>query len=425
MKKITVILCLLTALVLQAQFSGAGFYRVHNVYSDAYITIRGTHFERLTDPRAFWPCILMQTDSAQSVDPGSIIYIPEMGKTSLCAQGVSTYSLTGLMLEVDTASVRENGLDTYIAKTQYQNFPCIFRDYGNGLTAGTKEKSESRWWIEPVNETTMDFSYLGVKPADETVVDEEGWYWTTMCCDFPFFLPVDGGVEGAYTVNAVTSDSLGYYAAAVKVYGQGDTVPAATPVLLKCKASYASGNKVVPVGQIANRTNLPIASDMLQGNYFAPFENHCHLTDYTVMATYTPDQSILSSPTRLALGVDAEGRLGFFPQEEGTYMAANTAWLNVEGLEDGNVTAVYLVTAVDTQEPEEPQEPEAIIGDANGDGKLTIKDVTLILDYLCRDDVEVDYSKSTINIMNSDVNGDGVITIKDVTALLEILMNMA
>lgn len=405
----------MVAVAAMAQYNGPGYYRVQNASTHSYMCIKGTHFEATLRPDAFWPCVLMQKDPDQVTDPGSIIYIPSMGETSLSSQGVSTYSITGLMLTVDTAQVREEGRPSYIATTEYykadvdQYIYCIFRDRGNGFTSGTKEKTESRWWIEPVNEGSMDTAFFAVKPTSEAVQDADGWYWTTLCCDFPVAIPAEGGVEGAYTVRAVTVDADGLYCAApVKTYGQGETIPAATPVLLKCRYAYASGNKLIPVGDMANNTTFPLVNDMLQGNYFSIFTNFGSLTDNTVMKDYLPDQSTPASADNLALGVDADGKLGFFPQAEGTYMAANTAWLNIAGLDKEGVTAVYLVEAT---------EPEPVIlGDANGDGELNVDDVTFLIDYLM-------YAPREINKATADVNCDGEIDIHDVTALIDILLD--
>ena len=411
---IAAIACLLVVIVANAQFTEPGFYRIHNVYTDRYICIKGTHYNKTSNPDAFWPCIKMLNDSAQIADPGSIVYIPEMGETSLCAQGVSTYSLTGLWLRIDTANVREGGKPTYVARTQYGNFPCIFRDYGNGLSAGYLEQEQTHWWVEPVNAGSIDTSFLAVKPVCETVADPDGYYWATMCCDFPFMMPVDGAVEGAYTITEVALDEEGrYYAEPVKVYGQGDTVPAATPVLLRCKAPYASGNRVVPVSPLANHTTMPINNDLLMGNYFSNFINHSDLLDYEMLQEYIPDQATKAAPEHLALGVDADGKLGFFPQPEGTYMAANSAWLSTTLIEDELVTprAVYLVIP----------EPEIVKGDVNGDGALTIKDVTTLISYLLESSNDNPRGVK-VNLEASDLNGDGKLTIKDVTLLINLLL---
>ena len=414
------VVCLLVATAAFAQYTEAGFYRVHNVNTDSYICIKGTKYNKTYQPDAFWPCILMMNDSVQISDPGSIIYIPGTEATSLHAQGVSTYSLTGLKMDVVPSEVCENDLPTYLAITTYNNYPCYFRDFGFGLTAGFGDKPETRWWIEPVNAGSIDTSFLGVKPVNEAVQDAEGWYWTSICCDYPFLLPVDGGVEGAYTVTEVKMGEDGlYYAEPVKVFGQGEIVTAATPVLLKCKAAYASGNKVVPVGDIANHTAMPIVNDLLMGNYFSNFTNRSSYKDDTAFIEYIPEQATPATDAYLALGVDADGKLGFFPQTENPYMAANTAWLSVDlmGEELQGVTAIYLGVPP-TAEPE----PEVVSGDVNGDGDVSIKDVSDLIALLLEDTAEEDTRSMNAKFIAADLNGDGRLTVKDVTLLIEMLL---
>ena len=54
-------------------------------------------------------------------------------------------------------------------------------------------------------------------------------------------------------------------------------------------------------------------------------------------------------------------------------------------------------------------------GDVNGDGSVTIKDVTDLIDLLLGGD--------TISNENADANGDGIFSIKDVTDLIDMLLS--
>ncbi len=59
--------------------------------------------------------------------------------------------------------------------------------------------------------------------------------------------------------------------------------------------------------------------------------------------------------------------------------------------------------------------PAYQVGDVNGDGRVTIADVTALIDILLAGDVEYD--------PRYDINGDGRITIADVTALIDLLLS--
>ena len=54
------------------------------------------------------------------------------------------------------------------------------------------------------------------------------------------------------------------------------------------------------------------------------------------------------------------------------------------------------------------------VGDVNGDGKVTINDVTTLIDILLSGDPTP---------ASADVNGDGKVSINDVTALIDYLLN--
>ena len=54
-------------------------------------------------------------------------------------------------------------------------------------------------------------------------------------------------------------------------------------------------------------------------------------------------------------------------------------------------------------------------GDMNGDGSVTISDVTYMIDTLL--------ANGDFDLTTADVNGDGQFTIADVTALIDMLLN--
>ena len=66
---------------------------------------------------------------------------------------------------------------------------------------------------------------------------------------------------------------------------------------------------------------------------------------------------------------------------------------------------------------EAPEEEEIVPGDANGDGRHTIEDVVMIINYLLRG------SADDIDLNNADADGDGNITINDVTTTIMLVLN--
>ena len=64
-----------------------------------------------------------------------------------------------------------------------------------------------------------------------------------------------------------------------------------------------------------------------------------------------------------------------------------------------------------------PEEPQVLPGDVDGDGKVTIRDITALIDYLLGD------SADGVNVANADADDDGKVNITDVTAIIDILLN--
>ena len=165
--------------------------------------------------------------------------------------------------------------------------------------------------------------------------------------------------------------------------------------------------------QVMSEVIYPIVNDLLMGNYFSSYINHSNLQDASIMAEYVPEQATAATDCYLALGVDAEGRLGFFTKAEGTYMDANSAWLSTENLSMKDVTAIYLVEAT---------APVIMLGDADGDGVVSIKDVSFLIDYLLNGLPSKDETVGVLNFTGADVNRDGDVNIKDLSILIDQLL---
>lgn len=89
-----------------------------------------------------------------------------------------------------------------------------------------------------------------------------------------------------------------------------------------------------------------------------------------------------------------------------------------DGQEYERTCLVRVLTAEEYWELLGVEEPPftRLIGDANGDGSVTISDVTLTVDYILGRKVDV------FCFENADAYGDGIITVTDVTAIVSIIL---
>ena len=121
------------------------------------------------------------------------------------------------------------------------------------------------------------------------------------------------------------------------------------------------------------------------------------------MSSFNPESSI-----RVNYGYELAGIVrtmddsqqlgaGFSPDDAG-HSPVSDKWM------------LYLVGVTDTHVP-------VLLGDANDDGFVTIKDVTVLIDYL------LGSNPQPFNLINADVNCNGSITIADVTALIDKLLS--
>lgn len=123
-------------------------------------------------------------------------------------------------------------------------------------------------------------------------------------------------------------------------------------------------------------------------------------------------------------GVDADGLYhvswGWYGRGDGwfQYGAFNVAPTGGETYYFNNslFMVIDLYPATGDVPPTYDDEPTFLKGDADSDGKVTIADVTAVIDYvLSHDDTGIDLNAA-------DVDGDGVVGIADVTAMIDYLL---
>ena len=225
---------------------------------------------------------------------------------------------------------------------------CYFYDNGGKFAIDqnkpTNETDNYHWLMEPVE-------YFCVKPLNENIKDGLGNYWTTLVTAFPYQLPADGGVLGAYTVKQVTSDNNNQNFAQLEALAKpGETVPAGIPVLLKLSSADASSNKLIPVGNEFISATNKVSCNLLSGVYLGG-----------------KDQEKNNTTKYRVLNVDpSTGKIGFFKLSSSVaYMAANKAFLELPAT-SGAKEEVYIdfdnidsdVTGItNIHQDEEPENP--------------------------------------------------------------------
>lgn len=137
------------------------------------------------------------------------------------------------------------------------------------------------------------------------------------------------------------------------------------------------------------------------------------------------DQTILSK-----LRYDGALRVESFCMSVKPYSGSNGALVVINLTADENFTGPATVglknsffTTVDGVEFVLPVEScqvqllaQQLRGDANGDGVVTIADVSFLIDYLLAG------CQSSFHSQNADLNADGVVTIADVSSLIDLLL---
>ena len=138
--------------------------------------------------------------------------------------------------------------------------------------------------------------------------------------------------------------------------------------------------------------------------------------NHTLTATVLPDEGIrlLSYSLQLKTYSGNSGALVTFDltasndfEGEATVALRSTLFTTVAGVEIPFVDETCTVTLPAT----------VIRGDVNGDGSVTISDVTALIDYL------LSGNASGINLSGADCNQDSSVTISDVTSLIDYLLS--
>ena len=471
MKKLYTIFYLsMFALSAHAQLSGTGFYRFRNAdrtneyislsndkFSHQFLfgTITGGGLSNLVDntdiikPLLFSAAeMYMKSDihmveDEEGIDPSAILYLSKASgsKYNIIGQGTSLLTLTSgnyvasvrLYFNDLYATVSSSG-DYYtssinIAATGVDNISYnpikfaigkslflsnaklgtyYFADDNSIFTINSSSSPlNAKWIIEKVD-------HLNVKPT----IEYQGKYYTTLYTSYAYKL--SGKVENAYVVSSIGTD--GMLEIGNPIATAGGTVPAGTPVILECSSNVVSECQVIPTGvplysapddaaksaPTATTSSDYDGTNILHATYFCnqdePYTYGKYSSSGTVYSTLNLQNYTKVTNTMYVLGITASGKLGFV-KATGTAMPANKAWLEYTG------TAELVLPF---------EEAAFVLGDVNRDRKVTIADVTALVNIILGKATEGDSNNYDFKAAN--VNEDDDITIADVTALVNMIL---
>ena len=167
-------------------------------------------------------------------------------------------------------------------------------------------------------------------------------------------------------------------------------------------------------------------------------------TDYTVVLTGCSENNITLSGTGgnkrfYVYGIDIyNGDLTMTPPRRQVVEEGDSTWRMVSGINDSCYTVnalaegyyEYMVKAIYTDGTESiwsniehvtltGEGDELLIGDVNGDGEVSVADVTRLIDYI------LGHEEAIVSLEVADVNDDGEVSVADVTRIIDLIIKGA
>ena len=280
---LTILVCSIV-LTSYAQFNGDGYYRIKNVGSERYITVRDNRGSvNVATTSADMGAVELYKGFENVVsDPSSILYIDQTSSGyKFHAQGTDTYEIIGYYLNLSKNS--DGSYKAYLGNSMMVMY------LGDRVTSSalkgslsTNAKGTNRdWYILPFNASGND-NYFGLTPEVKAGDD----YYASFYASFPFTILSEN--LKVYYIDKVEGDVAVY-----KEVADGK-VPASTPVFVKCVSDNPADNRIDIVA-----SDVTVSGNKLDGVYFDNSSNaHYNRTAY-------------NANTMRVLGSTADGKLAY------------------------------------------------------------------------------------------------------------------
>ena len=310
MKKLftSIVLTTIAIATVSAQITD-GFYYVKNRHTGRYMSIQDNdpkHYKVSTTAGDANLAGIRTYSSWSDVCtmPSCVIYVRRVSgnQYDFEAQGSSLYKISGNRFYA-TLTPQSDG--SYIASGSYKGVNLKLSEWHVSERAeswlGTNDNSTKYWIPVPVN--TGD-NYIGIKPDVHT---DDGYYGT-IYAGFAFKL-ASSGMKAYYI-----SEASGSKITLKEISG---TIPAATPVIIKCASNDPAKNKIEPVTSGGNAAT----GNKLNGVYCAST-----VRSFVTVTQYNPStmRVIGKSGGKIAFVKASEADL-----KDGKYLKANKAYLSV------------------------------------------------------------------------------------------------
>ena len=307
-KSIVLSIAVLGVLSANADYTGAGYYRVKNLRTSRWVSVIDDYgYIDYGNTTADLQAIkLWKNFDDVCCDPASVLRIYPVGeKVQLETQGTGIQQIIGHYAEL-TENGSSKGEKLYLASGTYQGFTKYLGDnqfwpVNKGSMATNAQGDSNRWFVQPFTDDGDNF--FGVQPT----IELGGKYYTSMYGSFPFST-YSPGIK-VYYVAGVNRDMV--YMEELK-----GTVPASTPVVFECSTPDPTTNRLHIGG---NATALK--GNLLKGNYFFNLSDGPKNKHYRV-TKYDPN-------TMRVLGKLSNGSLGFIKDENLEFIPANSCYITV------------------------------------------------------------------------------------------------
>lgn len=370
-----IFLALFCVNIAYADFEGDGFYRLQNFKSLRYgnmidntgklnVSIMSLSID------ADYHSVQMISNGNQFTEPGSVIYVERTSRGyNLYAAGTSTYEIVNQYFDLKTNGTGDYGTK-YIAEKTILFVTAQLEDEGsNGFDhcQGSTNTEYKNWYLHPIDVGESSYlqdvnvdEYFGVAPTYKLGKDSDGkdFYYTTIRLSFSCKLSAN--------VHAFTMTSDGK----ITQLNQSSTIPANTTIILQCKSTNASDNRLYPAARGGvYTTESSITSGLYSGTKYKYFKtnapNAAHYNGSYPKGQKAPFGTTPIPSTLRTLTV-TNGKLGFIETFASVYpndLCINGELAYFDLATTGN-DANGGMTIVETPTITPPAETEVLVGES-------------------------------------------------------------